>query len=90
MLDPKRLLDQILGGSAAGGLRNAGQQVKNRLDQAGGTGAFAGGAAVGGVLGLLLGSKGVRNAAGGILGYGAGCQPAPARVTRGDRARRSP
>jgi len=70
MLDPKLLLDQVLGGTAAGGLRNAGQQVKDRLDQAGGTGAFAGGAAVGGVLGLLLGSKKARKMAGGALGYG--------------------
>jgi len=80
MLDPKMLLDQILGSNASGGqggqgglgggLRNAGQQVKSRLDQAGGTGAFAGGAAVGGLLGMFLGSKSGRRAAGGMLGYG--------------------
>ncbi|MET0498683.1 MAG: tellurite resistance TerB family protein [Steroidobacteraceae bacterium] len=78
MLDPKLLLDQILGGGASGGgqggfgggLRNAGQQFKNRLDQTSGSGAFAGGAAVGGLLGMLLGGKGMRKAAGGVLGYG--------------------
>jgi len=67
MLDPKQLLNQVLGGPAPGGL---GSQIKGQLDSLGGTGGFASGAAVGGVLGLLLGSKKVRKATGGMLGYG--------------------
>ena len=47
-----------------------GAQVKSRLDSLGGAGGFASGAAVGGVLGLLLGGKKVRKATGGLLGYG--------------------
>ena len=72
MFDPKQLLNQVLGGSAAGGggLRGMGNQVKGRLDSMSGSGGFASGAAVGGVLGLLLGGKGMRKAAGGMLGYG--------------------
>jgi uncharacterized membrane protein YebE (DUF533 family) len=66
MLDPKSLLDQFLGGSAAGGLRNASRSVKDQLDRQSGSGGFARGAAAGGLLGLLLGGKGV----GGVLGYG--------------------
>ena len=61
MFDPKSLLDQFLG---------AGQSVKGRLDQQSGSGGFARGAAVGGVLGLLLGGKGLGRLAGGALGYG--------------------
>jgi uncharacterized membrane protein YebE (DUF533 family) len=64
VLDPKSLLDQFLGGSAAGGLRNTGRSVKDHLDQQTGTGGFVRGAAAGGLLGLLLGGKG------GVLGYG--------------------
>jgi uncharacterized membrane protein YebE (DUF533 family) len=70
MFDPKSLLDQFLGGSAAGGLRNAGQSLKNQLDQQSGSGGFVRGAAAGGLLGLLLGGKGLGKAAGGVLGYG--------------------
>ncbi len=80
MFDPKRLLEQVMGGGgaagglggigAAGGLGGIGSQVKSRLDSLGGAGGFASGAAVGGVLGLLLGGKKMRKAAGGILGYG--------------------
>ena len=70
MLDPKSLLEQFLGGSAAGGLRNAGRSVKDRLDQQTGSGGFVRGAAAGGLLGLLLGGKGLKNMAGGVLGYG--------------------
>jgi uncharacterized membrane protein YebE (DUF533 family) len=70
MLDPKSLLDQFLGGSGAGGLRNAGQSVKDRLDQQSGSGGFVRGAAAGGLLGLLLGGKGLKKMAGGALGYG--------------------
>ena len=70
MLDPKSLLDQFLGGSAAGGLRNAGRSVKDHLDGQTGSGGFVRGAAAGGLLGLLLGGKGLKNMAGGVLGYG--------------------
>jgi uncharacterized membrane protein YebE (DUF533 family) len=61
MFDPRQLLDQVLsgGGSAA-------SQVKGRLDSMSGSGGFAGGAAVGGLLGMMLGNKGGR----GMLGYG--------------------
>jgi uncharacterized membrane protein YebE (DUF533 family) len=71
MFDPKQLLDQVLGGSTGGGgLRGAGGQIKGRLDSMSGSGGFASGAAVGGVLGLLLGNKKVRKMGGGVLGYG--------------------
>ena len=51
MLDPKRLIEQMLNGL-------------------GGAQGFAGGAAAGGLLGLLLGNKKMRKAGGGVLGYG--------------------
>lgn len=70
MIDPKRLLEQMLGGGAVDGMRNAGQSAKDRLNRASGAEGFAGGAAVGGIVGLLLGSKKVRKMAGGALGYG--------------------
>lgn len=70
MFDPKTLLDQVLGSQAGGGLRNAGQSAKGYLDQYSGSGGFARGAAAGGLLGLLLGGKGVKKMAGGVLGYG--------------------
>jgi uncharacterized membrane protein YebE (DUF533 family) len=70
MIDPKLLLEQVLGGNAGGGLRNAGQLAKGRLNRATGAEGFAGGAVAGGLLGLLLGSKKVRKMAGGALGYG--------------------
>lgn len=69
MIDPKQLLDQVLGGGMANDIRSAGRQMKNRLDQTSGTQAFAGGAVAGGLLGLLLGGKKVRKMAGGALGY---------------------
>lgn len=69
MLDPKALLDQFLGGGNAGGFgqtaRNAQQQFRQSP-----LNSFGGGAAVGGVLGLLLGGKKMRGMAGGALGYG--------------------
>jgi uncharacterized membrane protein YebE (DUF533 family) len=70
MFDPNQLLNQVLGGNAAGGIGGLGSQVKGRLDSMGGAGGFAGGAAVGGLLGMLLGSKGGRRVGGGLLGYG--------------------
>ncbi len=73
-MDAKLLLEQLLGGQAAGGLQDMGRQAQRNLDQAGGTQAFAGGALAGGVLGLLLGNKKVRKKVGkltgGALGYG--------------------
>lgn len=70
MFDPKTLLDQVLGSQIGGSLRNAGQSAKGHLDQYSGSGGFARGAAAGGLLGLLLGGKGMRKMAGGALGYG--------------------
>jgi uncharacterized membrane protein YebE (DUF533 family) len=70
MFDPKALLDQFLGSQAGTSMRDAGRSVKGRLNQYSGSGGFARGAAAGGLLGLLLGGKGVRKMAGGALGYG--------------------
>lgn len=60
MFDPKSLLDQFLG---------AGQSARGRLDQYSGSGGFVRGAAAGGLLGLLLGGKGMRRMGGGAVGY---------------------
>ena len=68
MIDPKQLLEQVLGSTAAGNVRNAGRDFVNRLDSTRGSQAFAGGAVTGGLLGLLLG--GGRRHGGGLLGYG--------------------
>ena len=72
MFDPKQLLDQVLGGQGSGqqGGNFSIGGVRNRLDQMSGSGGFASGAATGGILGLLLGSKKVRKMGGGMLGYG--------------------
>lgn len=68
MIDPKSLLDQFLGGQAGG----AGNFARNAQQKFHGSAlnSFGGGAAVGGVLGLLLGGKKMRKMAGGALGYG--------------------
>ena len=68
MIDPKQLLDQVLGSAAAGNARNAGREIVDRLDATKGSKAFAGGAVAGGLLGLMLG--GGRRHGGGLLGYG--------------------
>jgi uncharacterized membrane protein YebE (DUF533 family) len=68
MIDPKQLLDQVLGSAAAGNARNAGREIVDRLDATKGSNAFAGGAVAGGLLGLLMG--GGRHHGGGLLGYG--------------------
>jgi len=68
MIDPKQLLDQVLGSAAAGNARNAGREVVDRLDATKGSKAFAGGAVAGGLLGLLMG--GGHRHGGGLLGYG--------------------
>lgn len=70
MIDPKQLLEQVLGGSVAGDWRGAASQARDRLNQASGTQAFGAGAVTGGLLGLLLGSRKVRKLAGGAAGYG--------------------
>jgi uncharacterized membrane protein YebE (DUF533 family) len=70
MFDPKSLLDQFLGSSVGGQMRDAGGNVKGRLDQYSGSGGFARGAAAGGLLGLLLGGRGLGGMAGGALRYG--------------------
>lgn len=69
-MDPTKLLDQFLGGNAQGILRQTGGNVSLATDRIGGLGGFAGGAAAGGLLALLLGNKKARNMAGGIVGYG--------------------
>jgi uncharacterized membrane protein YebE (DUF533 family) len=68
VIDPKKLLEQVLGGNAAGNARNMGRDFVDRLDGTKGSQAFAGGAVAGGLLGLLLG--GGRKRGGGLLGYG--------------------
>lgn len=71
MIDPKSLLNQFLGGTG-GGLGNLGGMARNAQQKFQGSplNSFGGGAAVGGVLGLLLGGKSMRKLAGGALGYG--------------------
>jgi uncharacterized membrane protein YebE (DUF533 family) len=69
VIDPKQLLEQVLGSGAAGNARNAGRDFMGRLDSTKGSHAFAGGAVAGGLLGLLLGGK-MRKLAGNALGYG--------------------
>jgi len=59
MIDTNKLLEQFLGGGAG-----SSTQTPN------GRGDFVKGAAAGGLLGLLLGSKKVRKMAGGAIGYG--------------------
>jgi uncharacterized membrane protein YebE (DUF533 family) len=67
MLDPKQLLEQVLGSQAGGNARSWAQQAEDRLNQAGGVKSFAGGAVAGTLLGMLLGGK---RRGGGLLGYG--------------------
>lgn len=68
MIDPKQLLDQLLGSAAAGNARDMGRDFVDRLDATKGSKTFAGGAVAGGLLGLFLG--GGRSHGGGLLGYG--------------------
>ncbi|MFL6603656.1 MAG: tellurite resistance TerB family protein [Steroidobacteraceae bacterium] len=70
MLDPKNLLERVLGGNALSGIGKAGQLATDRLNGASGAQGFAGGAVAGGLLGLVLGSKKMRKMASGALGYG--------------------
>jgi uncharacterized membrane protein YebE (DUF533 family) len=72
MFDPKSLLDQFLGGNAGsqqGGFGNVARNAQEKFRNSG-VNSFGGGAAIGGVLGLLLGGKSVRKMAGGAMGYG--------------------
>ncbi len=72
MLDPKRLLTDFLGPNAGGMLDQATTQAKGALGQVGGNkaGTFAAGAAAGGIVGLLLGSKKAKKIGGNLLTYG--------------------
>ncbi|HEY8509863.1 MAG TPA: DUF533 domain-containing protein, partial [Steroidobacteraceae bacterium] len=70
MLDPKLLLEKVLGSQGADQIKSAGQTARGRLDAMTGSQGFATGAVAGGLLGLLIGSKKVRKMAGGALGYG--------------------
>jgi uncharacterized membrane protein YebE (DUF533 family) len=70
MFDSKQLLNQFLGGDTGTSMRAAAGQAKNYLDNAGGTKSFAGGAALGGILGMVLGGGKSRKLAGGLLSHG--------------------
>lgn len=81
MIDTRKLLEQFMGaGNAPGQPGQGGGSPLDQLRQAGNSspvggmfqngGGFAGGAAMGGILGLLLGSKKVRKMTGGLVGYG--------------------
>lgn len=70
MFDAKSLLDRVLGsdiGRQAGGLAG---KAKDRLDRMDGGTGFASGAAAGGLLGLLLGSKSGRHLVGDVAKVG--------------------
>ena len=68
MFDPTQLLNQFLGGNASANLRNVADAARRQLDNAGATKSFGGGAALGGLLGMMLGGRSSRG--GGLLGYG--------------------
>ena len=70
VIDPKRILEQVLGSELGGDPRAIGRQLKDRLDATSGSNAFAGGAVAGGLLGLLLGGGKLRKLTGGAVGYG--------------------
>jgi uncharacterized membrane protein YebE (DUF533 family) len=69
MIDPKRLLEQVLGPGMGGSAGDIGRQIRDRIDGASGRDAFAGGAVAGGLLGMLLG--GGRRRGGGLGAGGA-------------------
>jgi uncharacterized membrane protein YebE (DUF533 family) len=66
MFDPKRMLEDFLGGGQGAGSGNS-QSGGQGLGKAG---TFAAGAATGGLVGLLLGSKKAKKVGGKLLGYG--------------------
>ncbi|MCS5711544.1 DUF533 domain-containing protein [Candidatus Berkiella aquae] len=72
MMDINGLLNQFLGGNAKDSLNTLTEKAKALTEQAkqNGLGGFAGGAAAGGLLTLLLSSDKVRSLASGVLGYG--------------------
>lgn len=78
MIDTSKLLEQFLGGRNSnapaqnGGTGNPFAGAGGMPGSGGGfnPGGFAGGAAMGGILGLLVGSKKVRKMTGGLVGYG--------------------
>jgi len=76
MIDAQKLLDQFLGNAGSGerrdiGERRGGDDLMGRLGElSGGLGGMAGGAAMGGLAAILLGSKGGRKLAGGALKLG--------------------
>jgi uncharacterized membrane protein YebE (DUF533 family) len=70
VIDPKQLLEQVLGSNVGGNARSAGGQIRDRLDEMSGSKGFASGAVTGGLLGLLLGGNKMRKLAGGAVGYG--------------------
>lgn len=61
MIDTNKLLNQFMGGNAG---------ANQGINTGAGRGDLMKGAAVGGVLGLLVGSKKARKMAGGLVGYG--------------------
>jgi uncharacterized membrane protein YebE (DUF533 family) len=67
VIDPKQLLEQVLGGNMGA----AGRTLKSQLDAQSGSRAFAGGAVAGGLLGMLLGGGGRRRGFGGGIGTAA-------------------
>jgi uncharacterized membrane protein YebE (DUF533 family) len=67
MIDPKQLLEQVLGGNMGA----AGRTLKSQLDAQSGSRGFAGGAVAGGLLGMLLGGGGRRRGFGGGIGTAA-------------------
>lgn len=70
MLDPKRLLDQLLGSEFGANAGSAARGFTERLDGMSGSKGFASGAVAGGLLGLLLGGNKRRRLGGGFMGYG--------------------
>jgi uncharacterized membrane protein YebE (DUF533 family) len=69
-MDPTKLLDQFLGGDAKAAMGRAADTARRQADSMGGLGGLAGGAAAGGLIALLRGSKTVRKMAGGAAAYG--------------------
>lgn len=72
MIDPKQLLTDFLGPNAGGMWDQASTKAKGALGNVdrGKAGTFAAGAAAGGIVGLLLGSKKAKKIGGNLLGYG--------------------
>ena len=69
MFNSKQLLEQFLGSGVGNQVGGAASQAKDYLNNAGGAKSFAGGAALGGLLGMVLGKKS-RKLAGGLLSHG--------------------